>query len=277
MSLAGQIPPTATPSPTPQLLATPLPAAMRAKLLSEMDHEYRERCRHYMREEQQPVTYMEFLDLDPDNMSDLSRVLWGSLIRDNENRIHCRDYWSEPLSARNVDKRNESFRSECYAQLWQGREYFMQNLENYGDDESPRFDQFSRLANWMDIPGEVLLELEPRPVDLVQKVWERIHVMGEDIEPSDEWYGLLERAAYGNGAWPNNDLVVGPQYGRGYGDSCVLFYPQLFTDRWVPIDTATTRQAMQMSRLSGDYTPTPVPHEMGAWINQRDRPVFIVR
>ena len=279
LSLAGQIPPTATPSPTPTptLLATPLPAAMRARLLSEIDHEYRERCRHYMREEQQPVSYMGFLDLDPDRMSDLDRVLWGGLIHDDENRIHCRDYWSEPLSTRNAHKRNESFRQECYDQLWQGREYFLQNLENYGDDEAPRFDQYSRVANWMDIPGEVLLELEPKPVDLVQEVWERIHVAGEDIEPSVEWYGLLDGASYDSGAWPDNDLVVGPQYGRGYGDSCVLYYPQLFTGRWVPFDTATTRQAMQMSHLSGNYTPTPVPHEMGAWINQRDRPVFIVR
>ena len=102
LSLSGQIPPTLTPSPTPTplLLATPLPAAMQAKLISEIDREHRERCRHYMREEQQPVTYMEFLDLDPDNMSDLGRVLWGSLIRDDESRIHCRDYWSDRLPKR---------------------------------------------------------------------------------------------------------------------------------------------------------------------------------
>ena len=148
LSLAGQIPPTATPSPTPTptLLATPLPADMQARLLSEIDHEYRERCRHYMREEQQPVTYMEFLDLDPDRMSDLDRVLWSGLIHDDEDRVHCRDYWSEPLSTRNADKRNESFRRECYAELWQGREYFLQNLEHYDDGEAPGFDQYSSIS-----------------------------------------------------------------------------------------------------------------------------------
>ena len=279
LSLAGQIPPTATPSPTPTplLLATPLPEAMQAKLLSEIDHEYRERCRHYMREEQQPVTYMEFLDLDPDNMSDLDRILWGSLISDDENRLHCRDYWSEPLSARNADKRNESFRQECYAELWRGRESFRQNLQYYDGEEAPRFDQFSRVANWMDIPGEALLDLNPKPVELVQTVWERIYVMREEIEPSDEWFGLIRDASYDNGAWPENHLAVGPQLGEGYGYWCVLYYPQLFTGRWVPIDTTVTLQRLQMALLSDPNTPTPIPHDMGAWINQRDRPVFIVR
>ena len=73
------------------------------------------------------------------------------------------------------------------------------------------------------------------------------------------------------GAWPGNRTGVGTQiaadkYSVG---ACVSYYPQLFTGHWIPRDTSA----------KPGYQATPVPgriaEESTAWINQRDRPVYI--
>ena len=226
--------------------------------LSEIAAEYRVRCLHYVREREQPVTYAEFRELDPDNMTDLERALWGQISSDSEFERYCQDYWSEPLLAQNAHKRNESYRNERYQGLWYSR-------ENYLQYEDHRWDQYSRIANWLDIPGITLLEMSPRPLDLVMTAWERER-RGYEPKPEDEWYSILE-------AWPENYFEVGPEIGQnGSAERCVHYYPQLFTARWIPLDTAVTRQKMQESRRLA--TPTPLPSEMRRWINRKDRPVF---
>ena len=182
--------------------------------MSELEEEYRMRCLHYVREEAQPVTYAEFRELDPDNMTDLERVLWGQI---RMPRLYCQDYWSEPLSAQNAHKRNNSYWNECYRGLWYSRENYLQ-YEDY------RWDQHSRIANWLDIPGDDLLEMSPRPLDLVVIAWERERG-GYEPEPEDEWYGILR-------AWPIADdyYMVNFREGRNSdADECVYYYPQLFT------------------------------------------------
>ena len=255
LSLAGRITPTATPTPWPT--PTQIPTQAKAADLSELAQEYRMRCLHYVREHEQPVTYAEFRDLDPDNMTDLERVLWGQISSKSEFERYCQDYWSEPLSVENAHKRNNSYWNECYRGLWRSR------VDYLSDDH--RWDQFSRIANWLDIPGDTLMEMSPKPLDLVVIAWER-EQRGYEPEPEDEWYGILR-------AWPDNDFGVGPELGRnGYAEECVYYYPQLFTGRWIPLDTAMTRQEMQESRRLA--TPTPMPSEMRRWISQKDRPVF---
>ncbi|MXY22444.1 MAG: hypothetical protein F4Y49_14060 [Dehalococcoidia bacterium] len=256
LSLAGRITPTATPTPWPT--PTPIPQTARNAQMSELEAEYRVRCLHYVREVTQPVTYAEFRDLDPDNMTDLERVLWGQI--DGMHRLYCQDYWSEPLSAQNAHKRNNSYWNECYRGLWHNR-------ENYLQYEEYRWDQYSRIANWLDIPGDDLLHMSPRPLDLVMIAWER-EQRGYEPEPADEWYRILE-------AWPSadDDYMVNFRVGRNSdADECVYYYPQLFTGRWIPLDTAITRQEIQESRRFA--TPTPMPSEMRRWISQKDRPVF---
>ena len=255
LSLAGRITPTATPTPWPT--PTQIPKTVGAADLSELAQEYRMRCLHYVREEAQPVTYAEFRELDPDNMTDLERALWGQI--DGMDRLYCQDYWSEPLSAQNAHKRNNSYWNECYRGLWRNRENYL--YEEY------RWDQYSRIANWLDIPGDDLLEMSPRPLDLVMIAWER-EQRGYDPEPEDEWYEILR-------AWPSADdyYMVNFRVGRNSdAEECVYYYPQLFTGRWIPLDTAVTRQEMQESRRF--ETPTPMPSEMRRWISQKDRPVF---
>lgn len=273
LSIAGQIPPTATPSPTSiPVLPTPLPAAMQAKLLSELDHEYRERCRHYMRENEQPVTYMEFKELDPESMTDLERVLWGGLIGDQGAHGICRDYWSEPLSVRNANKRNDSFRNRCYAELWDGH-------QRVADAKFLHFDQYARIANWLDIPGEELIEMSPQPLDLVIAEWEggggwEVWQTYPPAYPTDEWAGLFQYSGHGDrqGAWPG---YVSRFEGQYPNSDCARYYPQLFLGRWVPLDTAVILKQVQDE--AARTTPTPQPADLLAWINQRDRPVYIAR
>ena len=109
------------------------------------------------------------------------------------------------------------------------------------------------------------MEMSPKPLDLVMIAWER-EQRGYEAKPEDEGYSILR-------AWPDNDFGVGPELGRnGYAEECVYYYPQLFTGRWIPLDTAMTRQEMQESRRLA--TPTPMPSEMRRWFSQKDRPVF---
>ena len=255
LALSGRITPTATATPWPT--PTRIPESVVDAELSELAAEYRMRCLHYVRENEQPVTYAEFSALNPNNMTDLERVLWGRINDDDAFERYCQDYWSEPLSLQNAHKRNESYRDECYRSLWYGRENYLY--------EDHRWDQYSRIANWLDIPGETLLDMSPRPLDLVVVAWER-QERGYEFRPEDEWYRILE-------AWPWNDFEVGPQVGRN-GDTrnCVNYYPQLFTGRWIPLDTALTRHEIQ--ERGRFETPTPTPTDMGRWIRQRDRPVF---
>ena len=262
LSLAGRITPTATatPWPTPTLI----PSVARDAQLSELEAEYRMRCLHHVRESNHPVTYAEFRELDPDNMTDLERVLWGQI--GGIHREYCQDYWSEPLSVENASKRNESYRDECYQGLWYSRENHRYQYDDYEYDDI-RWDQFSRVANWLDIPGNALVEMSPKPLDLVMTAWER-EQRGYEPELEYEWYGIFE-------AWPSTGdyYTVNSRVGRnGEAYECVQYYPQLFTGRWIPLDTAITRQEMQDDRRLA--TPTPLPSEMGRWVNQRDRPVF---
>ena len=255
LALAGRITPTATATPWPT--PTPVPKAARTVELSELALEYRERCKHWVRGLGDGITYVEFLTLEPETMSDLDRVLWRDVL-DNYVQF-CQDYLSEPLSSGNADKRNESYRGACYERLWEQRGW---------RDSNGSWDQYSRIANWLDIPGGELLEMSPRPLDLVQTAWERSE-RGQETDPEDEWHGILE-------AWPiaDDDLQPSDRWGRNNdSEECVAYYPQLFTGRWIPLDTAITCQEMQESRRM--ETPTPTPSDMRRWIGQRDRPVFM--
>ena len=108
--------------------------------------------------------------------------------------------------------------------------------------------------------------MSPRPLDLVVTAWERER-RGHEFGPEDEWYGILW-------AWPRHYFEVGPQLNQSDSSSeyCVHYYPQLFTGRWIPLDTAVTRHEMQEERRF--ETPTPLPSEIRRWINQKDRLVF---
>lgn len=270
LSISGQIPP--SPTPTPVLSPTPIPESEQQAITDE----YLARCAVYVRNNEQPVTYYEFAELDPQNMTDLERVIWAEEIGRRE---YCRDYWSEPLSIANADKRNESYRNSCYESLWRQHTDFIQRSNR--EDDYIRFDQAARIANWLDIPSDALVSMDPSPLELALAAREQ----GQQYEEEDyeaaldnEWFGLVPGSVQGRfsvtGPWPRNPFEVGPTIGdTSATDDCVRYYPQLFIGRWIPLDTAITRQAIQ--EYLATRTPTPVPDDFGEWVNQRDRQVYV--
>ncbi len=209
-------------------------------------------------------------------MTDLERVIWAEQIGQRE---HCRDYWSEPLSAANAGKRNDSYRNGCYESLWRHHNNFIEGHSRGSD--SIRFDQAARIANWLDIPGDTLVTMDPSPLDLAIAAREQGNRYEEgDYETAldDEWFGLVPGRVPGHfsvtGPWPRNPFEVGPMVGDSSDTgNCARYYPQLFTGRWIPLDTAIRRQEIQ--EYLATRTPTPVPDDFGEWVNQRDRQVYV--
>ena len=66
--------PTATAAPRPTAMPTDGPSA------KEQREEFITRCKHWALRNLEPIEYSRFEELDPYNMSDLERVLWGSVI-----------------------------------------------------------------------------------------------------------------------------------------------------------------------------------------------------
>ena len=251
--------PTATSSPAPT--ATPVsPEEVQAKAAENV-----QRCKHWALLNMQPIEYSKFEKLDPYTMSDLERVLWGSVIvqkesveyagsfvgvsNDNPYRFSdshvewCQDYWSEPLGPENANKRNhEAFRVECVIRLVKGgtgrERSAKKEFSNHGPNGmSPVIvNQWVRLLNWMEIGGGELLEFEEKPFDLVSKVWEK------------EWdsysEGRYKSANTVDGYIPLASVPMediewwGIESVWAYDQLryCQSYYPQLFFGRWVPLD-----------------------------------------
>ena len=254
------------PSYTPEPTATVAPRAtlvpVSAKSVDEERAEYIERCKHWALRNMKPIEYSRFEELDPYNMSDLERVLWGSVVvgdesvsgvdhyydadsdyglyRFRDDHVEwCQDYWSEPLSKGNAGKRNDlSWGLLCQAKLPGGARSLEDDLqfafENYESEgmSSVVVNQYARILNWMDIDGDTLLQMEPKPRDIVRTVWER-----EDDGPSR----YRERNRIGD--WPLSTSTADDLEWWGIEDvwngdweECQSYYPQLFFGRWVPLD-----------------------------------------
>ena len=246
--------PSYTPEPTatssPAATATPVsPEEVRAKAVENI-----QRCKHWALQNLAPIEFSRFERLNPKTMSDLDRILWGKMIENPSNRYSvfgiregetewCMDYWSEPLSEQNADKRNEQFRDECrYSMVDRAGRYEddINNaadnaMENYGVDVAPVVvNQYIRVMNWMDIDGEELLQMPETPRNLVRRLLENRdtdyygkYSNSENFPSKDtpseiiEWLGI-EGAFY---------YAIDPD-----DSQCGFYYPQLFFGRWIPID-----------------------------------------
>lgn len=249
--------PTATAAPRPTAIPTDSPAAMAQR------EEYVARCKHWALRNLQPIEYSRFEELDPYKMTDLERVLWGSVLtgRDQVSDIGayysnsvdhgnflfqgnhvewCQDYWSEPLSPENAGKRNHpAWRITCQANLpgdaWEFEERVEYAFDEYESEgmSGVIVNQYARILNWVDIDGDTLLEIEPKPHEIVRMVWDR-----EDDGPSryrernriSDW--PLASARADDIEWWHIEGV----WSSDYWSSCKSYYPQLFFGRWVPID-----------------------------------------
>ena len=243
-------------TPEPSATNTPVPTATAVTSLSAKENreEYIIRCKHWALTNMKPLVYSKFEGLDPYNMTDLERALWGSRLGNRQHEYYkangrefannpvewCQDYWSEALDESNASKRNhELFQSSCLlALVEEGRTYKNAAEREYSEFEelgmsSVIVNQAIRLLNWMDIDGDALLMLEEMPFELVDRVWDRESSLEGRYEqqnkinewPKDsvlrsekEWWGI-------EGVWK-----------RGGSGLCKSYYPQLFFGRWVPLD-----------------------------------------
>ena len=129
--------------------------------------------------------------------------------------------------------------------------------------------QHMRMMNWTDIEGLELLQMQERPFALVKRIYEGREEGHFDINrfpsiatPSEilEWWGI-------EGAFFSHfDSSVN-------NHECGLYYPQLFYDRWIPIEDygmadeiAMHAERIQEAKDSGDWPE---------WADQKDRDVLI--
>ena len=248
--------PTATVAPRPTAMPTDGPSA------KEQREEFIARCKHWALRNFEPIEYSRFEELDPYNMSDLERVLWGSVIvgqdqvgsisayysnsvdngdfRFRNDQVEwCQDYWSEPLSQENAGKRNHpAWQISCQADLsgdaWELEERVEYAFEEYESEgmSAVIVNQYARILNWVDIDGDTLLTIDPKPRDIVRMVWDR-----EDDGPSryrernriSDW--PLSSSKAEDIEWWHIESVWQADW-----EECKSYYPQLFFGRWVPLD-----------------------------------------
>ena len=227
----------------------------------EMREEFIARCNHWALRNMEPAEYEQFDALDPYSMSDLERVLWGGLLA-GESRIvgidqyyeraetpfvshraehleWCQDYWSEPLEKGNAEKRNhESWWVDCVVGLVRSSRAFEEAAKDaypgYEDDgmSDVILNQYVRMLNWTKIEGKTLVELDDRPREILNRVW-------QTGEASDSRY----RRGNSVSDWPlklssSEDKewwLIEEAWVRA-SQTCGAYYPQLFLGRWIPLD-----------------------------------------
>ena len=230
------------------------------------EDEHRRRCRFWAMNNLQPVVYQEFARLEPENMDDLDRFLWRSILHTNESLgayddddvrgddipalqagvpgIYCRDYWAEPLDAGNVDLRNHGFESQCRRRLEEriiNRYYYLTDAVNSREDDDLVFNtpnQYVRILQWLDISGKELLESGNASYMILQEQsrypYAHIgdHIPNEDFvsDYTQEWESR-----------PDLDWL-GIVSSAGLSDNssglleCHLYHPQVFYGYWIPFD-----------------------------------------
>ena len=235
------------------------------------DEEDRRRCLFWALNHLQPVVYQELKNTDPRNMDDLDRILWRSALHGNyhlgyyhrldrpldepaplqhrQPGIDCRSYWAEPINQRNAELRNDDFERGCRQTL---REHAIEGYQHlaYVANEDPSNqsgiayrmpNQYARLLQWLDIPGQDLLQSE-NPTYRILEVqsanpyahrtdWftsrDQVRQFGRDTGQvvDMEWVGIVSAAGL-SGDSGNS----GMQY-------CHAYYPQLFYGYWIPFDS----------------------------------------
>ncbi len=272
---------TATPTPTPTVVPAP-EATATARLRS---HDDLARCDYWAMDRLDGVRYARFATLDPASMSDIERALWGQDLGVTlEDPIYlggvskwCKDYWSEPLSASNADKRNEQYRASCWENLDREADDFNTRMGDYirkseenqqSDVIAPRsaVNQYVRLMNWIDIPGRELLTLPERPHELVRRLRNdpELEEIFDTYELPTSYHHDSEvvRTAEANGTLRWWGLGVAFDIDNDVSLYCALYYPQLFTGRWIPLD-------------ADDQTPTPLPELSDLALHGPGRSMFV--
>lgn len=260
LAVLPDITPTMSPTPTPT--HTPQPAAEATATAKRLSSDDLTRCRHWALTNLKPIVYARFEALNPRTMTDLERALWKQTLDEN---YLCRDYWSETLDDGNAHKRNGFWRGECYRDMYRGAESVNKQYGGAiaaGVASRNAVNQYARVMNWMDIPGDTLLSMDEPPLQLITRL------VAEAV--SDGHPAQFIGAAGGNGTYPHNAEVSAEQlkwyalaYAFNYSSACHRYYPQLFQGRWIPDDYG-----------QGRITPTVIPAASN-YYDAPNRPLFI--
>ena len=254
------------------------------------DEEDRRRCRFWALNNLRPIVFEEFSQLDPENMDDLDRILWRSILhphdhlgfyynedaggneilslRPREPGIYCRDYWAEPLEPQNADLRNHGFETQCRRRLEEritGRYSELANAASYNEDnglvwETPN--QHVRILQWLDLSGEQLLDSDRPPYIILQEQSRQPYAhMGDRVPDEDfmadyrrEWDREL------NPAWLGILAAAGMTDNSSDLRECHFFYPQVFYGYWIPFDPDAMpdyRDAREADPV--EYNPSAMP------------------
>ncbi len=230
--------------------------------------EYRRTCRFWALTNLDPVVYVEFSKLEPDQMDDLDRILWRKVLHPSEHfggytgfsdaqptigghdGSFCRDYWAEPLNKRNANLRNQQFEAGCRIHLNDRIIKTYANLAEqatryHNDDTNFVYqtpNQYVRVLRWIDIAGDELRKMDNPPYAILQKLsaypytWRQYDYYNEDARRN-------YREEHGH---PMNPEWVGMLAIAGLGGDigttgrmldCHYYYPQLFYGYWAPVDS----------------------------------------
>ena len=254
------------------------------------DDEHRRRCRFWALNNFQPIVYQEFVELDPEKMDDLDRILWRSKLnpkghlgyysssektpslRDGDPGIDCRDYWAEPLDSENADLRNHGFEAQCRENLEKritGRYGQLAKAINYEDNSVLAYktaNQYVRILQWLDTSGEDLLEAERPPYTILmeQSRYPYAHIRDDHGIPNKD---VL--ASYQSETDAELDLNwLGILTATGMSDNslpnmtaCHFFYPQVFYGYWVPSEPRNMLEngdEREMDLIKYDPSTTPI-------------------
>ena len=263
------------------------------------DGEHRRRCRFWALNNLRPIVFQEFARLDPDNMDDLDRILWRSILHphdhlgfyDNDDAhgndipslqpkdpgIYCRDYWAEPLGSGNADLRNHGFETQCRRRLEEriiGRYSQLANAANHKEDNDLVYEtanQYVRVLRWLDMSGDELLESDRPPYVILQEQSRHPYAHIGSQVPNENFMADYQREwdSRMNLDWLGIVSAAGMSDKSSGHMECLLYYPQAFYGYWVPFDTDSAPdhgEKTEENLPEYDHSTTPIflPETIGA-------------
>lgn len=253
-------------------------------------NEYQRRCKFWARENLSPVVYAEFSDVRVNEMDDLDRIFWKSVLHGNQRYgyyeptgteteqawlmprdpgIYCRDYWAEPLNRDNAELRNHAFENECRDDLNEAIINQYRRLKSWAtseDSEDFVYDtpnQYVRILQWLDLTGEELVDSDDPPYRILEEQSRHQYAHWVEWQPTEE---NLEEYREEHGVKVDLEWIgIAKAAGLSRNEtsamnSCLRYYPQLFYGYWIPIDPDTAPQAnLDDDRPRARYHPEMTP------------------
>lgn len=222
-SILSRLTPTPTPEPTTiPATPSPIPSTEIDRQIALRYTEGLERCYFWAHREIESPTWVEFRELNPDNMTDLQRELWESVLW--RNNYNCWPYFAERLSEDNAHKRNWRFQAECLTKMNGRKNQFYETAgraiqHEYGHPNT--INQYARIMNFLELTGPELMAMEVKPYELYLKL-----LYGRNPNPAHFSLWVVERENTYSGRyytlWVEQTDIRVEQRGNPYEDGDTL-------------------------------------------------------